>query len=355
MKIANYISLLKNLVLIKPILIIFLPFWVIFFLSGCGKTALEPVAAVCYSPDGKYFIAESSESEGPTIIVMIEQSTGKTVKKLKGHSLGVLGLDFSKDGKKVISGSSDKTVKVWDIEKGKEILTLEGHTDGINAVKFSPDGKTALSCSLDGTIRIWDLTTGKELLNINENEKIHNKKVFNVDFSPNGKLVLSASGGAMRLWDVSSGKLVRSFVADRHNYSELNNFYKMGACFSPKGKYVAAGIKTRIYMFDVETGEEIRQFTGRKYNIISVCFSPDGKYIYAAGPGPIWMWEVETGEKVRQFVEYEDLVTVDICASPSGDYLLSGGIAKLEGEPRIGSVQLWDILSGDVLHLYETF
>ncbi|MFC2123786.1 WD40 repeat domain-containing protein [Bacteroidota bacterium] len=327
---------------------------IIFLMSGCGKMALEPVAAVCYSPDGKYILAETSEFDKPGLIVLIEQATGKTVKKMKGHSLGVLSVDLSKDGKYVLSGSIDKMVKVWDIEKGKELLNLEGHTDEVAAVKFSPDGKTALSCGKDGTIRMWDLSTGSELLNINENEEIRTKKVFNVDFSPDGKLLLSASGGALRLWDASSGNLVRSFTTDRHHYSESNNWYKMGACFSPDGNYVVTGVLTRVYMFDLESGEQVREFTGRKSNITSVCFSPDGKYIYAAGPGPIWMWDVETGEKVRQFKEYEDLVTIVISASKNGEYLLSGGIAKLKGEPRIGSIQLWDIYSGDVLNLYET-
>ena len=63
---------------------------------------------------------------------------------------------FSPDGKRIVSGSDDNTVKVWDADKGTETLTLKGHTDQVTSVAFSPDGKRIVSGSWDKTVKIWE-------------------------------------------------------------------------------------------------------------------------------------------------------------------------------------------------------
>ena len=67
---------------------------------------------------------------------------------------------FSPDGKRIVSGSWDKTVKVWDAARGQEILTLKGHTDLVTSVAFSPDGKRIASGSEDKTVKVWDASAG---------------------------------------------------------------------------------------------------------------------------------------------------------------------------------------------------
>ena len=70
---------------------------------------------------------------------------------------------LSGDGKTAVSGSDDKTLKVWDVATGKELRTLEGHGGWVNAVALSGDGRTAVSGSSDKTLKVWDVATGKEL------------------------------------------------------------------------------------------------------------------------------------------------------------------------------------------------
>jgi len=84
---------------------------------------------------------------------------------LQGHGDWIRSVAFSPDGSKIISGSDDKTIRVWDASTGVEILPpLRGHDSDINSVAFSPDGSKIISGSDDRTIRVWDVSTGVEML-----------------------------------------------------------------------------------------------------------------------------------------------------------------------------------------------
>ena len=78
---------------------------------------------------------------------MWDADKGQEILTLKGHTDMVISVAFSPDGKRIVSGSGDQTVKVWDADKGQEILTLKGHTAMVSSVAFSPDGKRIVSGS----------------------------------------------------------------------------------------------------------------------------------------------------------------------------------------------------------------
>ncbi|KIM28371.1 hypothetical protein M408DRAFT_57282, partial [Serendipita vermifera MAFF 305830] len=81
---------------------------------------------------------------------------------LFGHTDIVSSVAFSPDGKRIVSGSSDKTVRVWDAETGQAVgAPFQGHDQGVNSVAFSPDGKRIVSGSDDKTVRVWDAETGQ--------------------------------------------------------------------------------------------------------------------------------------------------------------------------------------------------
>ena len=88
-----------------------------------------------------------------------------------------------------VSGSRDKTLKLWDLASGKELRTFTGHSDGVTSVAIAPDGRTALSGSPDKTLKLWDLASGKELRTFTG----HSDVVSSVAIAPDGRTALSGS------------------------------------------------------------------------------------------------------------------------------------------------------------------
>jgi len=105
--------------------------------------------AVCGSEAGK----KDAVAKRPDV----NAAVAEPIVTLQGHTQLVWSVAFSPDGKQIVSGSGDATVKVWDAETGQESLTLKGHTSDVNSVSFSPDGKRIVSGSFDRTVKVWDL------------------------------------------------------------------------------------------------------------------------------------------------------------------------------------------------------
>ena len=126
---------------------------------------------------------------------------------LAGHTDIITAVAFSPHGTRVLTGSWDKTARLWDAATGKPVATLTGHTDPVAAVAFSPDGTRVLTGSDDHTARLWDAATGKAVATLAANTD----GVTAVEFSPDGRRVLTGSAdNTARLWDATTGKVVAS-------------------------------------------------------------------------------------------------------------------------------------------------
>jgi WD40 repeat protein len=116
-----------------------------------GHTAFISHAA--YSRDGRRIITTSWDRTAR----LWDSATGKQLLVLRGHIMSVQHAAFSADGKRIVTASDDETARVWDAETGAEIFTLAGHTAAVLTAVFSPDGKSVATGSADGTARIWPL------------------------------------------------------------------------------------------------------------------------------------------------------------------------------------------------------
>jgi sugar lactone lactonase YvrE len=226
-----------------------------------------------------------------------------------GHTDPVLSVTFNPDGKQVISGSGDNTVKLWDVESGLELKSLSGHKGSVNSVSFSPDGKLILSGSTDRTIRLWDATSGQELKTLSG----HRGSVNSVSFSPDGKLIVSGSDDkTIRLWDAAGGRRIKTFQGRRSVVNSVS--------FSPDGRLIVSGSDDgTIRLWDAAWGTELGASSGHIKPVLSVSFSPDGKQILSSSrDGTIRLRSMSTGNEIAQFISFTDGEW--ICLTSKGYY-----------------------------------
>jgi WD40 repeat protein len=144
-------------------------------------------------------------------------------------------LAFSADGQTLLSGSDDRTVRVWDVHSGKQRAILEGHSDQVSCVAISPDGTIAATGGADKAVKLWDLFTGCERSTF----RGHTGRVNSLAFGSDGKTLASGSGGM----DFKSGKLIPG----------------------------------EVRLWDIDTGQQLcASLRGHTNLILRLAFSPDG-------------------------------------------------------------------------------
>lgn len=290
----------------------------------------DGVVAVAFSPAGKQMLSGSYDK---TLRLWDTQSK-KEIKRFKGHTERVLCAAFSPNAEEIISGSTDKTLRLWSVGSGKEIKCFEGHEREIKAVAFSPDGKQIISGSRDGTLRIWSCESGEEIQQFEGNTT-----ALSLVFSPDGNHVLSGSyNHTPYLWSIESGDRVKSFKGHTE--------FAGAVAFSPDGKQMISGSRdTTIRLWSVASGKELKRFEGHTGEIKSLAFFPDGKQIISGSSDrTIRIWKISSGMEIKRFNGHTRYV-VSVAISPDSKQMLSGSYD--------GTLRLWPIASGQYVKHFE--
>ncbi len=283
----------------------------------------DPVYSVCYSPDGSMIASGSSDGT----IKIWNMETGSEIRTIEAHYYDVNSLCYSTDGSRLASGSGDGRIKIWDPYTGTMIKMFPLQSGGVKAICYSPDGKQIASGNDDNEIKILDSETGDEIRVI-EGEN-YNYGIFSICYSPDGKRI--SSGGEdkkVRIWDVNTSEEINTF----HGHS---GFVK-SVSYNPDGSRIASSSNDRtINIYDANTGVILKTLSGHSSYVQSVSYSPDGSRIASGGYDDlIRLWESNSGEEIKTLSGHSDYIRC-LCYSPDGRSIASGS-----GD---GTIKIWDV------------
>lgn len=300
--------------------------------------------ALAFSPDGTLVMTASG---------LRDIATGNpSTTQFEGFE-GAVDVDFSFDSKRVLTGSSDNTARIWDVATGSELQRFEGLTSTVSSVVWSRDGRQILTAGYDDKAHLWDVLAGQEVRRFEELGQDDRWATHNYGsnrwsdyaafaesavFSPDGRFVFTVGkDGRAILWNIATGEEVVRFKGHQGAVWSV--------AFSPDGQQVLTGGgvdgqeggKGSVRLWDVATGTEVKRFEGHDAAVVSVAFSHDGMRVLTASIGDrtARLWNIKTGKEERRFNDLDNASSVAF--SPDGTQVL---IAHWSG------VTLWNI-NGD--------
>jgi len=329
--------------------------------AGREHNQVTGVESAIFSPDGTKILTGGSDG----IARLWDAGSGEQILQLTTTWGTLLGgsatcVAFSPDGRQILTGTRDKTVQLWDAIRGSELRRFEGRIypydemqspyGEIAAVAFSPTGRVALTGSNDRTPRMWDTRTGQEFRWFQASPRTCGA----IAFSKDGGKVATGWGSKVQIWDAASGRLILKVGDGRVILDETgkvigNTEGTLGSssiAFSPDGRFVLVGEDMGgAGLWDATTGKLIRRF---KRNALyrwksSIAFSKNGLQLLTDGP---FLWDMTTGQpnpnfssSIETYESYPAALTPDgvilaarnqlyLCDPETGNVLL-----KFEAQP----------------------
>ncbi|MBD2507068.1 tetratricopeptide repeat protein [Nostoc muscorum FACHB-395] len=310
---------------------------------------------VAWSSDSQTIAAAAggAAATGNDNRVKLWNRDGTPLKNFKAHKDGINSVAFSPDGKMIATASDDKTVKLWKPD-GTLLTTLSGHSNGVYAVRFSPDCKILISASADGTMKLWQVGNTSCLHNAqiptspsaDSTMKIqygsgvvsilngHSDRVNQVDFSPDDKIIASASRDkTVKLWK-RDGTLEKTLEGHSDNVS-----------FSPDGQTIATASDDNTVELWNRDGKLLRTLFPKSDKILDLNFSPNGQFIALGSMDNKVIISRLDGIKPQILNKHQDWVRA-VAWSPNGQMLASASDDN--------TVKLWKQNNKGEFHIYKT-
>ncbi len=277
-----------------------------------------------FSHDGSRVVTASSDNTAG----VWDARTGRPITEPLQHRGVVWDAQFSPDGSRVVTASSDNTARVWDARIGLLITEPLQHDGAVSDAHFSADGSRVVTASADHTARVWDATTGLPIAEPLQ----HNETVLHAHFSPDGSRVVTASrDNTARIWDAAPGLNIASPLQHEDGLHT--------AQFSPDGsRIVTASNDNTARVWEAVTGLPVTEPLQHDGGVITAQFSPDGSRIVTGCiDGTARVWDAVTARPIMEPLQHGDFVN-NAQFSPDGSRIVTGS-----GD---GTVRVWDAMTG---------
>ncbi|PWZ01158.1 WD40 repeat-like protein [Testicularia cyperi] len=281
--------------------------------------------------------------KAPVISGLLHDYTGFIVPNsvahtMRGHRKNVKSVRFvGEEGRKLVSGSSDNTVRLWNSNTGRCEAVLEGHRSRVWDVDSGRSGQFVASASGDSTVKVWDTESGhcKTTLRAGVGD------VYSCRIHPDERHIVSAGYDKLvRMYDVETGSIVKTFTGHQLGVSS--------AIFNPLGNLIVTASKdTTIRFWDVVSGLCIRTITGHLGEVTSVEINETGSLLLSSSKdNSNRLWDIRMLRPLKRFKGHQNTSKNFIRSSFAHTSLLVGGSED-------GMIYMWDQESSEVLQTLE--
>jgi len=289
----------------------------------------DGIDSVEFSPDGKYVAFRIITGQSNIKIWNLESNT--EIKSLAGNFPFMV---FSHDWKYIVN-TSGNDFKLLDVNTGEETKTFSGHIARVNSVKFSPDGKYLVSISSDRKIKLWDVS-GRNIATL-DSISFSSRSTF----SPDSNFFVVSDGSSLSLLDVTTCNKIDGFSNSTFNYIST-------VAYSHDGLYAAVSSGKIVNLWDIASGRIAMSLKGHIENISIITYSPDGKYIATGSyDKTVKIWDAKTGREIRTISKFSDSVTyITYNSNGSFLYIITGDMSKV--------IKIFDAATGNEIKTIQS-
>jgi WD40 repeat protein len=286
------------------------------------------VWSVAWSPDGRTLVSSSSDRT----LKLWDLQTAQCQKTLLGHAQPIRTVAYSADGQTIVSGSDDQTVRLWHPTTGDCFRILSGHTSWVTSIAISPDELLFASGSEDQSVRLWDSNTHACLRVLQG----YSNGIWSIAWHPNGQTLVSGGQDRLvRLWDLVDIARAKETRAEGRRLVAASQA-RVQNCLAETDDRP----KSQIPTLDAAAPSPICLSAHSRW-VWSVAFSPDGQWLASGSEDhTIQLWNARTRQPIRTLVGHHNAVfAVNFC--PNSQILVSGSLD--------GTVKVWDVQTGQCL------
>jgi WD40 repeat protein/DNA-binding SARP family transcriptional activator len=291
-----------------------------------------PYLDVAYNPDGTRLAVAGGAQAGEIWNLM----NGERALTLRGLTRDLGALAFSPDGQRVGVANGEATARIWDLPSGQALFTLAGHSGPVTGLAFSPDGKLLATVAMDGRLKVWEAGTGlaRYTLEISARPFLDSGSAPKLDFSPDGRRIVTGGGTKVRIWQADSG----ATLAGLPDLSEAVT----ALAFSPDGERLALGLaQGEAGVWDVKSGRKQVDLFGHRASVTAIRFSRDGRQMLTSSvDGSVRLWDAASGKELHTLARLAAPVT-GAAFSPDGDHV---AVSSRDGVVRILTVNIRELI-----------